>query len=584
MTANVEWLETFRSTLAEELIEHHEGEDTGRGVIAFPCPRPEHDDGSPSAWLKEYAWGCSGCGAKGGLKSLATLIDVPVLKGRSGYSVEDYAAEKDFDLKKLEKYGVHTYEYTSKRTGNTLNVVAIPYYDYDGELIRHRFRTTQQKWWEGEGNKQPMYGLWMLARAPEDMPVILVEGESDAHAGWHNGLLVLGVPGATAWQKEWTQYIGDRKVYLWQESDQGGKAFRKRIAESYPKAGVLKAPEGIKDLSVLHMVYGSDTKHEVEKLMQVADPADAPEPPVRIHVVGESLLDDLATNQEKPIDAIPSFLPALNDKLMGSGGGIGFAKGWNIIIGGATGGHKSHFISNQAAHGVRIGKRVGWLGLEENKFENLLRFLPALTGVEAKKLYQGRWYDAAEMKKAKSLYMEHFYRTGGTLILPDKSIKGLDNVMDAYYYMVEVMGAEIILLDYLQLAGDVAASESTLRKVAEISDRVRLGAEELNVVNISASQFKREGQQDRPHRGMLMGGSPLENDSDLVLLMDHTKRERVAITDDRGTRYVTDTAVIVDKNRHGPDGYMEDIPTRFDPHNRRLLEIKPTEPEQEVPV
>lgn len=587
MTAETqaEWLEQLHGLLSQELIDNHGAVENTRGYLEFSCPTPQHNDSSPSAVLREYGWKCMGCNEKGGLKSLAQLLKVPVPKGRSGYTLEDYASEKDLDPKKLSSFGVHTYEYTSQRTGNTLDVVAIPYYDEDGELIRHRFRGSTQKWWEGSGNRQPLYGLWWLEKAPLDTPVLLVEGESDCHAAWHHkfGALAIGVPGSSAWQEEWAELFQGRKMYLWQEPGQGGKAFRQAIAKSFPKAGVLKAPDTVKDLSVMHMLHGDDTAGEIKKLMEVADPADAPEPPVKIHVVGEALLDAFIANQEQPIDAIPTFIPQLNDVCMDDGGGVGFAKGWNIIIGAATGGYKSTWVGNLAAHGVRIGKRVGWLGLEEAKFENLLRFIPPLTGVEAKKLYKGKWFDREAAEKAKAIQMEHFYRTGGTLLLPDKQIVGLDNVMDAYYYMVEVQGAEMVLVDYLQLAGDVAASESTLRKVAEISDRIRRAAEDLNVVNVSASQFKREGQQDRPHRGMLMGGSPLENDSDQVLLMDHTSVKHHNITDDRGTRRVTDINMIVDKNRHGPQGYDQDIALRFDPYNRRLMELAPEEPQQEVP-
>lgn len=578
------WIAELHTALSDKLLTEYGAAENSRG-LEFSCPHPEHNDSSPSAYLGEHGWACMGCGRRGGLKSLAGLIGIPLPKGRSGYSVEDYAAEKDFSLTVLEKYGVHTTEYTSKRTGNTLNVCAIPYYDSDGELIRHRYRTGSQKWWEGEGNKQPLYGLWLLEKAPADLPVLLVEGESDCHAAWHFKLpyITLGVPGSSAWQEEWAELLYGRNVYLWQEPGQGGKAFRQRIAKSFPKALVLKAPDNVKDLAVLKIIEGEGLPKALESLLSEADPADAPEPPVKIHIVSEGILDALALNQELSIDAIPTPFPSLNDKCLGSGGGVGLAKGWNIVLGGATGGHKSHVISNFAAHGVRLGKRVGWLGLEEDKFENLLRFLPALTGVSARKLYQGKWYDPKEMQKAKTIYMEHFHHTGGTLILPDKQIKGLGNVMDSYYYMVEIMGAEIVLLDYLQLAGDVAASESTLRKVAEISDKVREAAEALNVVNISASQFRREGQQERPHRGMLMGGSPLENDSDMVLLMDHTRKEYPIISDDRGQRRVTDLYLLVDKNRHGPDGYDQDIMLRFDPYNRRILEITPPDPEQGVP-
>ena len=81
-----------------------------------------------------------------------------------------------------------------------------------------------------------------------------------------------------------------------------------------------------------------------------------------------------------------------------------------------------------------------------------------------------------------------------------------------------------------------------------------------------------------------MGGSPLENDSDQTLLLDHSRKEPVFNREGRARGWIG--WAILDKNRHGPE---LDIPLRFDGDNLRIRqrlddEILPHEVETKAPV
>ena len=67
-----------------------------------------------------------------------------------------------------------------------------------------------------------------------------------------------------------------------------------------------------------------------------------------------------------------------------------------------------------------------------------------------------------------------------------------------------------------------------------------------------------------------MGGSPVENDSHQVLLLDHSRMVRQGTT--------MDTWLIMDKNRHGS---VADIPVRWDFKNLRLLPRTPSVTDEE---
>jgi replicative DNA helicase len=81
---------------------------------------------------------------------------------------------------------------------------------------------------------------------------------------------------------------------------------------------------------------------------------------------------------------------------------------------------------------------------------------------------------------------------------------------------------------------------------------------------VNLSQFNRDTTRAvdvRPSKEGLMGGSSLENDSHMVLCMDHSRFVRAG--------NIADTWLIVDKNRNG--GVM-DIPVRWD---YRTLQLHP---------
>ncbi len=145
-------------------------------LVYFCCPR--HEDKNPSAWLGEHRWGCHACGFEEYLETLC--VEVGVAPPKYGFTVEDYAQLKGFSLEKLKKWGVET--------GRTMkfdnDLVAIPYRDADGKLLRHKFRKATGTFWDPDHGKGQtyLYGLDMLAKTPATMPVILVEGESDCHA------------------------------------------------------------------------------------------------------------------------------------------------------------------------------------------------------------------------------------------------------------------------------------------------------------------------------------------------------------------------------------------------------------------
>jgi DNA-binding Lrp family transcriptional regulator len=218
-------------------------------LIEFCCPR--HKDKNPSAWLGEWRWGCHACGFEESLVSLCEEMGVE--QPTSAFTLERYAEMKGFAVPKLAKWGLETVE-----APNGGQVVAIPYRDTEGNLLRRKFRGHKGTWWEGRNLPTHLYGLDMLAKSPPVMPVVLVEGESDCHAAWHHQTLAIGVPGANSWRSGWAKCLEGREVFVWQEPGEPGEKFVADICRDLPQAKVIHA-NGTKDLADLHLRGDFDT-------------------------------------------------------------------------------------------------------------------------------------------------------------------------------------------------------------------------------------------------------------------------------------------------------------------------------------
>jgi len=532
--------------------------------IQFRCTR--HNDRTPSAWMGDHAHGCFACGFTESLTSLAEELGVAV-EAAGGYTLEQYADEKGFPMPALQGFGLST------EAQKGYNVVAIPYFDEYGDVLRRRFRSDRGKWWEGRDQPIHLYGIWRLAEVRKGGAVLIVEGESDCHAAWIHGFAAVGCPGATTWQPEWAQHLeGIRDIFVWEEPDQGGAQLVARIAQTYPDAKVITPPSGVKDLADLRKRSGAEFADRLRGLMATAVRIGTPKPPVAFDALLTDRLNALYQRKLEPIDAVPTPWPAWNERCGGDGGKVGLARGWHVIAAARTGAGKSILALNAAAHAVRQGERVCFVSLEMEQGELETRMLAIISNTAVWKLEKGSGFSPDAFKAAGRTMTQVHEQTGGTFFSNREPIHTLDAVTDSIRFHHEVLGVRFFIVDYLQLAGNAMDPES----VANVSHGIRKLAKDLRVVTLGLSQFNRttSASQDRPTKEGLMGGSPLENDADQIVLIDHSRRDRVI----EGWR----TYGLLDKNRHGA---MVEIPFEFNNSTLRMRQLEMDEmPSQEVPA
>ncbi len=549
--------------LLKSALLRRKGTKKSGAKLAFCCPR--HTDSNASAWMGDHAWGCSACGFTEPLRSLgeALGVDLPVASGSNGLTLFDYAEHKKLALDTLAKYGV------TERIGKYGEpVVAIPYYDANGTVLRTKLRTRKGTFWDKDGEGAPLYGQQVLAAAPKDAPVLLVEGESDCHAAWQRGICAVGLPGASQWRPEYAALLANRVVYVWQEPDQGGATLIASVAKSLPKAKVIRdvtiGGTGIKDLCDLHGAVsdlGEAWGPIWSALLSSATPIGAEPPVVAFDSITGLTLERIFEQKQAPIEAVPTPLALWNLCCGGGGGGIGLARGWNIVIGANTGTGKSLIALNLAHTAIRHGEVVTFISLEMGRDELATRFLAIAADLPVKQLEQGSQFDPQTFTKA-AMEVDAIRReTGGHLIVNRLPISKIDDIVHAMRYHHDHSGCKYFIVDYLQLvwAPNVPAIHDRMELV---SHQLREAALSLGVTLVTLSQFNRQtsaNRQERPVAQGLMGGSAVENDAHQVLLFDHSRFVRNGLT--------ADTWLIIDKNRHGS---VEDIPVRWNYQNLRL--------------
>ena len=168
-----------------------------------------------------------------------------------GLTLERYADAKKLSPEFLKSQGLSDCKYKK------LPAVRIPYLDLEGEekAVRYRLSAGGEFRWKGK-SETLLYGLWRLKDAEDAGYVVIVEGESDCHTLWSQGIPAIGLPGATNWKEARDADLFDSipTVFVVIEPDKGGEAVSDWVGKSRIRDKVkLVRLEGAKDPSALYL-------------------------------------------------------------------------------------------------------------------------------------------------------------------------------------------------------------------------------------------------------------------------------------------------------------------------------------------
>jgi KaiC/GvpD/RAD55 family RecA-like ATPase len=340
-------------------------------------------------------------------------------------------------------------------------------------------------------------------------------------------------------------------------------------------------------ISIARRYAGKPDLHEAVKMMQWAareqfgHELDRPAAEALLESVAiiadsdavgaDALLGDhaeqLLVRKFEPVDAVPTLFRSWTAACRDEGGGEGLARGWHCTVAARTGVGKSVFALNSCKEALLAGTRVFFLSLEMSQVQLETRFLAIMSGTPVRRMEQGPHLDAAAHRAAARRLQELHDATGGVFMSNRRQLHSLAQVDAAVRRAVEHDDARLVVLDYLQLA----ARDPNDAKETIASHAVRRLAQDLGVTTLVLSQFNRETSKldIRPSVHGLMGGSAIENDSDQIVLIDHSRMERAPAPAFGWTGYA-----LLAKNRHGP---TLEIPMSFDSETLRITERMPDE-------
>jgi replicative DNA helicase len=286
--------------------------------------------------------------------------------------------------------------------------------------------------------------------------------------------------------------------------------------------------------------------------------------PPRLDVPIVDLLSDAAVvshfqKQQLPIDAVPTPLPSWNSVCGDMGGREGLARGWHITVGANTGHGKTLLGINMAAHAMKHGENVGYVNLEMSLDQMASRLYAIISGVPVRYLEPGKYFDIDETENARTRISEISGRSGGKFYTTGLSLYTVDSITGFMRYLLDEKNCRYFIIDYIQRVQ--ATYDDLLARITDVSLKVSDFCKQFNVITVALSQFNRETSKDyksKPTSQGLMGGSPLENDSNQVVLLDHSRSKRIERIDPM-TGYkcvMKETFLLIDKNRHGQQGQV----------------------------
>lgn len=241
------------------------------------------------------------------------------------------------------------------------------------------------------------------------------------------------------------------------------------------------------------------------------------------------------------LPGVTTGLADLDDKL----GGL--HKGDMIVVGGRAAMGKTAFLIGMARLAAMAGHPVGIISGEQPVEQVALRMLSTGSKVDARK-FRTAQFDEAEWTRL-------YGTVGQTAELPmwflDRSAPTAAEVVRVARRWKHKHGIKALYVDYLQRI--VGEGERKYEQVGMVAKTLKNLARDLEIPVIVLAQVSRavEGRANQaPRMGDLSDSSEIEKEADQVLML-----YRPGYYDASAPQ--NEARVIVEKNRHGPTGYVD---------------------------
>lgn len=247
------------------------------------------------------------------------------------------------------------------------------------------------------------------------------------------------------------------------------------------------------------------------------------------------------------------------DKLLG-----GLASPDLYIVAARPGQGKTAFLASVVMNAAKAGKRIAFFTLEMKNSQIATRFLSMESGVS---------FDKQKSGKLTADEWTHFNDAVGAIEDLPIHLNDLPSIKASQMRreLRRIGKVDLIVLDYIQLAGADGKYESRALEVGNVTRELKAICKEFDVPMLAAAQLSRalEQRQDkRPMLSDLKESGGLEENADVVMFIyrpDQYEKDATPNT----------AEIIVSKHRNGPVGMVELIyrpaVTRFENAAKRIV-------------
>jgi replicative DNA helicase len=373
--------------------------------------------------------------------------------------------------------------------------------------------------------------------------------------------------------------VGDELARLGELAKVGGSAYLHRLVHAVPTtAHAEHYAEIVRDKAALRAVIEASTRAAARAYTQqdtaaeILDDAMAEfqgaatgTSPLEVKLsVGDrwaAFLDELEAGKDP--NALDTPWHDLNDV-------VELKPGQLVTVGAATGGGKSLFGMNLAAHvAITRCRPVLVASMEMGGSELMARLTAAEAMVDLDRLVRRKLTD---YDWAKVIKVSDRMQNARNFILDDSPNLTLSKIRARLRWMAShSQPAAMVVADYLQLMTPEGSSSHANRaqEVATISRGLKLMAMEFGIPVIALAQFNRNAAGREPLVTDFKDSSAIEQDSNVIVLMHRPPPPDPDDPADKDRKDRTgEIDLIVAKNRNGISGRI--IPLVFQGHYGRL--------------
>lgn len=252
-----------------------------------------------------------------------------------------------------------------------------------------------------------------------------------------------------------------------------------------------------------------------------------------------------------PVPIVPTGLKAIDKAFLSWGQAKGIPRGTYGIVGGASNAGKTQFGLRMAINAASAGERAGLVSLDMKEKDALLRIHQAVVpSIDGNRWRPDLW-DASLEAELRDGLVGWRESIDGDLGIDAVPVGDLNWVRESIEKGIEA-GVTFFVVDHLQKIR-VEGVRGPADRAELISEALDNYCDEHDVTILGLSQLNREASRDRnrsPIMQDLLGGTSLESNAQIVIMLDHARYAR-----DERHHHLGRTFVMLDKNQMGPKNF-----------------------------